>query len=114
MLRFPIFTDSASSPPSLFSDFLSVLRILLGIFFLVLYKSQKEKVTLKGNSLGAEFTSSRLPDVALYQAQPLEEYSTLVGQVDLKETSFMSQGRLNLLESIDNIRNKSLMIFCNK
>jgi len=85
-----------------------IVGSLLGIFFLVLYKSQKEKVTLKGNSLGAEFTSSRLPDVALYQAQPLEEYSTLVGQVDLKETSFMSQGRLNLLESIDNLSYRTI------
>ena len=85
-----------------------IVGSLLGIFFLVLYKSQKEKVTLKGNSLGAEFTSSRLPDVALYQAQPLEEYSTLVGQADLKETSFMSQGRLNLLESIDNLSYRTI------
>jgi len=85
-----------------------IIGSLLGIFFLVLYKSQKKDIPLKGNSYGTEFSTTSLPDTVFYKTQPLEDYSDLISETKLPEETLPTQGRLTLLESIDNLSYRTI------
>jgi len=85
-----------------------IIGSLLGIFFLFLYKGQKANITLKGNSYGTEFSADRVTSTAFYQTLPLENYNNLLADVQIEEESRPLEGRLNLLESIDNLSYRTI------
>jgi cytochrome c-type biogenesis protein CcsB len=85
-----------------------IIGSLLGIFFLFLYKSQKKNVTLKGNSYGTEFSANGITSTAFYQTLPLENYNNLLADIQIEEKVSQSEGRLNLLESIDNLSYRTI------
>ena len=78
-----------------------IIGSLLGIFFLILVKGRKDKVTLQGNSYGRDFTNSTLTSTAFYKEESLETFPNLI--VENTESAAVDVNRLNLLESFDRI-----------
>ena len=86
-----------------------IVGSLLGIFFLVLAKGNKQGIKLKGNSYGAEFSSSATLDTAFYKTEPLEDYLNVIDQKqNLITEKKESKERLSLLESIDNLSYRTI------
>jgi len=85
-----------------------IIGSLLGIFFLFLYRSQKKSISLKGNSYGTEFSADPITNTAFYQTLPLENYNNLLADVTIENDSSPVEGRLNLLESIDNLSYRTI------
>lgn len=92
-----------------------IIGSLLAIFFLVLTKGSSEKVNLQGNSYGQKFGSTELAinqqdkfaDTAFYQNEPLQDSKILFTKVS-DGTTAVQKGRLNLLESIDNLSYRTI------
>jgi len=83
-----------------------IIGSLLGIFFLILVKGRKDKVTLQGNSYGRDFTNSTLTSTAFYKEESLETFPNLI--VENTESAAVDVNRLNLLESIDNLSYRTI------
>jgi cytochrome c-type biogenesis protein CcsB len=84
-----------------------IVGSLLGIFFLILARGQKQSINLQGNSYGTTFTSPTLVDTAFYKGEKLETYSTLLTDESLPNVQVKSE-RLTLLESIDNLSYRTI------
>ena len=80
-----------------------IIGSLLGIFFLILTNGKKEEVILQGNSYGRTFNDNKLLDTAYYKENSIEDYSSLVME-EGTNTNSVKENRLNLLESVDNLR----------
>jgi cytochrome c-type biogenesis protein CcsB len=84
-----------------------IVGSLLGIFFLILANGKKENIILQGNSYGKNFTENNLIDTAFYNDGSLESYSNLMIE-KTPQTSKIKEGRLGLLESIDNLSYRTI------
>jgi len=86
-----------------------IVGSLLGIFFLVLAKGNKQGIKLKGNSYGSEFSSNPTLDTAFYKTEPLEDYLNVTNQNhNVITEKIESKERLSLLESIDNLSYRTI------
>ena len=84
-----------------------IVGSLLGIFFLILNRQKKEDFKLQGNAYGTTFTSNNLADTAFYKTENLENYNNLLIDQDSTKSQ-ISDGRLTLLESIDNLSYRTI------
>jgi cytochrome c-type biogenesis protein CcsB len=85
-----------------------IVGSLLGIFFLILTRKKGKTIELQGNSYGTPFTNnSNLVDTAFYQTETLDNYNNLLIEQDIVD-SRISDERLNLLESIDNLSYRTI------
>jgi len=89
-----------------------IVGSLLAIFFLILAKGQEDKIVLKGNSYGRDYSNSEpsLEDAKLTiyykEDEPLEELSNLfIGDTKTRNSTI---ARLSLLESIDNLSYRTI------
>ena len=80
---------------------------LLGILFLILLDSGRKKVVLQGNSYGTTFKDSTLENTAFYQEGEKAQYANLLTEGN-SSVAQPSAGRLNLLESIDNLSYRTI------
>ena len=80
---------------------------LLGILFLILLDSGRKKVVLQGNSYGTTFKDSTLENTAFYQEGEKAQYANLLTEGNYSVAQ-PSAGRLNLLESIDNLSYRTI------
>jgi len=87
-----------------------IVGSLLGIFFLILVKTNnQETVELKGNSYGKSFSNIAL-DTAYYKTESLDSYGNL-NLVSEDSTTVLkkdSKARLSLLESVDNLSYRTI------
>jgi len=84
-----------------------IVGSLLGIFFLILANGKKEEIVLQGNSYGRNFTQNNLPETAFYNEGSLQDYSNLIVEEELQEST-PPENRLSLLESIDNLSYRTI------
>jgi cytochrome c-type biogenesis protein CcsB len=80
---------------------------LLGILFLILLDSGKKKIVLQGNSYGKTFQAPALENTAFYREGEKAQYSNLLTENNPSIVQ-PSNGRLNLLESIDNLSYRTI------
>jgi cytochrome c-type biogenesis protein CcsB len=86
-----------------------ILGSLLGIFFLILSVGREDKIVLKGNSYGKDFTKPVLENTAFYKEEPSRDYSNLVlDEQEKTEPVPVNGNRLNLLESVDNLSYRTI------
>jgi len=84
-----------------------IVGSLLGIFFLILTRRKKESIKLQGNAYGTASTNRTLADTAFYKVEKMENYNSLLIDQD-SATNQISDRRLTLLESIDNLSYRTI------
>jgi cytochrome c-type biogenesis protein CcsB len=84
-----------------------IIGSLLGIFFLILIKGKGENIALQGSAYGTEFTNKNLVNTAFYQTETINNYNTSLLDQDTG-ANIISDERLNLLESIDNLSYRTI------
>jgi cytochrome c-type biogenesis protein CcsB len=83
-----------------------IVGSLLSIFFLVLVKNQKNKISIQGSSFGENLSPV---NIAFYQTQIRDDYSNLITtDTSAVSTNSTAERRLTLLESIDNLSYRTI------
>ena len=84
-----------------------IVGSLLGVLFLILTIGRKEKVSLQGNSYGADNSEKMLVNTAFYKEESSDEYTNLLIEKNSSAVSILDN-RLNLLESVDNLSYRTI------